>query len=53
MFIEGLSEKFANSTLAGLKLSTTEIHHLLYADDLVILAHSKEALHDKITLASN
>jgi len=52
-FIEGLSRVFDKTYIAGIRISSILIHHLLYADDLVILAPSAETLQQKMTLASN
>jgi hypothetical protein len=52
-FMEGLSRKFEKTHIAGIQLSSILVHHLLYADDLVILAPSAETLQQKITIASN
>ncbi len=52
-FLEGLTPLFSKYFLSGIKLSKKSVHFLYYADDLVILAHSKEALQEKIRTVSN
>jgi len=52
LFIEDLSRVLEQCGVEGIELTTLIIHHLLYADDLVILAPSKESLQVKINLTA-
>ncbi len=52
LFIEGIVEDLQNSNIHGFKLHTIIIHILLYADDMVIVAASKETLQLKIDVAA-
>jgi len=47
LFLEGLTPLFSKCFLPGIKLNKKSVHFLFYADDLVIVAHSKEALQEK------
>jgi len=53
LFLEGLTSRFTSQFLPGIKLGKKSVHFLFYADDLIIVAHSKEALQEKIKIASN
>jgi hypothetical protein len=53
LFIEELSTKFEKSLLAPFTLFLRKIHILFYADDLVLIAHSKELLQEKMKIAAN
>jgi hypothetical protein len=52
LFIEELVNKFLNSLYRGFKIGQRLVHLLLYADDLAIVAQSKELLQEKIKLAA-
>jgi hypothetical protein len=51
--MEGLSEILKRSKSPGIPLFQTVILHLLYADDLVLLAPTRKDLEDKIVLAAD
>jgi len=53
LFIDGIVNVLEASNVAGIRLQTQIVHILLYADDMVIVAPSRETLQMKITLASN
>jgi hypothetical protein len=53
LFIEELSTKFEKALLAPFTIFLRKIHLLLYADDLVLIAHSKELLQEKMKIAAN
>jgi len=52
LFIEDLVSKF-DSSLHGFRMGRRLIHLLLYADDLALIAQSKELLLEKMTIAAN
>jgi len=51
--MEGLSRKFAWLQILGPKIAGIPVHHLLFADDLALIATTPETLQDKISLTSN
>ena len=52
LFIEEVVSRLEKSNIAGIKLQLAIVHILLFADDMVIVAHSQETLQMKITIVS-
>jgi len=53
LLIEGLSRKYAWLQILGPHIAGIPVHHLLFADDLGIIATTPETLQDKINVAAN
>jgi len=53
LFIEELVSKLHSSLLRGFRVGKRLIHLLLYADDLALIAQSKELLQEKMTITAN
>jgi len=53
LYIEGIVSCLAAKNIAGIQLTSSLVHILLYADDMVLVAPSKETLQMKIDVAAN
>jgi hypothetical protein len=53
LFLEGIVNKLDSYFVAGINLQNIVVHILMYADDMVLVAPSKEALQTKIDILAN
>lgn len=53
LFLEGIVNCISRQWIAGIRLLSITLHILLYADDMAILAPSKETLQQKISIVAS